>query len=364
MKRLKYIIAIVAISIVGATSCKKEETIKMERVDIVDAVFASGQIISEYEYQVTSKAEGYLTGFNISEGTPVEKGNLLFSISKVTQDAQLKNSEASYADAKRKTLPNSPEQVKLQLQIEQAKFQLESDKKNLARYENLLEVKAVSQADYDRIKLQYENSKRNLSIQQKGLEDLIKNLELSLLNANTQLITQQESSADYEIRSELNGEVLQLLKEPGELVRRGEVMALLGGGEKIIKLFIAEEDINQVELGQLIYISLNTSKDELYEASISKIYPSFDQLEQSFIIEAKFKTLPEKLYHNTQVQGNILIAERTTAFAIPTAYLIGGDSVKTSEGNKKVMLGLQNKKWTEILGGISESTQLYKPDLE
>ncbi|MEO1054494.1 MAG: HlyD family efflux transporter periplasmic adaptor subunit [Bacteroidota bacterium] len=343
--------------------CHQTETTQPVQSDIIDAVFASGHIVSDQEYKVTANTEGYLIHSFVEEGVAVKADMPLFQISNNVQSEQVSNARVVYEDALQKLKKNAPEQVQLRLQIEQAKSQMELDKKNFERYEKLLASNAVSQVDFDKAKLQYENAVRNVDLQEKALEDLINNLELSAKNAESQLIIQKENNADYFLSSSIAGEVLQVLKKPGELVRRGEVVAVIGGGEKRAKLYISEEDIREIALNQTVVVDLNTEIGKTYEAEVAKIFPSFDEVEQSFIVEATFKSEPAVLYHNTQLQANIVIGQRENAWVIPTQFLSPGDSVQLESGTRQyVQVGLRNDQWVEILGGVKPADVLQKPE--
>ena len=158
--------------------------------------------------------------------------------------------------------------------------------------------------------------------------------------------------------------MLRTNKKSGELVRRGETVAIIGGGQKIAKLLIAEEDIKQIQLNQFVLFNLNTDKDALYEGLVTKIYPSFDDLEQSFIIEARFKESTDKLYHNTQLQANIIIGQKENTWVIPADYLIPGDSVQLSNGDvQSVQVGVRYDRWAEVLNGVGADDVIQKPKI-
>ena len=175
---------------------------------------------------------------------------------------------------------------------------------------------------------------------------------------------QKENTSDYFLSSFIDGRVLEVYKNQGDLVRRGETIARIGGGKPLIKLFVGEEDIDKIKMGQLTTISLNTQKDDLLEARISKIYPAFDELQQSFICEAAFVEAPE-LYVNTQLQANIIIAQKENALVIPSNYLLQGDSILYKDGEKAaVKVGIRTSDWVEIISGLDQSRlikQMKKP---
>ena len=361
MKKIHFTLLAVLVLL---SACTSTESTQPQKVDIVDAVFASGYIIYEYEYQVTAKAEGYLANSSVEEGSLVEAQMPLFQLLDAVQGEQLSNARLNYKDALERLEAKSPDRVRQELQVEQAKAQLELDYKQYQRYEKLIATEAVSKADYERVKLQYENAKSNLALQEASLKDLINGLEIGAKNAESQVIIQKETSTDYLLASKINGEVLNIFKEPGELVKRGEVVATIGGGQRLARLFISEEDIALIALDQKLVLNLNTDKERSYPGRIVRIYPSFDTNEQSFVVEAAFEELPAVLYHNTQLQSNIIIGQKENALVIPPEYLDKESSqVKLKNGEwRPVEVGLRNERWVEVLEGLDEQAVLVKPE--
>lgn len=347
--------------VIGLTACHDAETTQPIQADIVDAVFASGYVICDHEYQVTANTEGYLRNSFVEEGMRVSAGMSLFQLSGDVQSEQLSNARVNYEDALRKLDINAPERIQQELQVEQARLQMDLDEKNYERYRRLRTTEAVSQVDFEKMENQYESSRRNVEIQEKALTDLINRLEINAKNAESELVIQKENHQDYFLASSIDGEVLQVQKQPGELVRRGEVVAKIGGGTKLAKLFVSEEDINEVAIGQVVILNLNTDPDNFFEGIISKIYPSFDEVEQSFTVEASFKEEPATLYHNTQLQANIIINQRDGTLVIPRDFLSAGDSVTTKGGVLRyVRVGIRNEQWVEVLEGVDQSDVLLK----
>lgn len=344
------------------SSCSQLETTQPQKKEIINAVFASGHVIAEEEYQVTANTEGYLAKRFVDEGVSVKAGMPLVQLSNDVQAENLSSAEINYQDALRKLNANSPERAQLELQVSQAKAQLALDKKNHERHEKLYAKQAVSQLEYEKTKYQYESALNNVEIKEKALADFILALEVNAKNAKSQLMIQKSTNEDYFLASTIDGVVLKVFKQPGELVRRGEVVALIGGGPKLARLFVAEEDIEAIALGQQVFINLNTQKEINFEGSITKIYPSFDEIEQSFVVEASFKNAPDKIYHNTQLQANILIDQVKDALVIPSDYLSEGDSVYVEgTGRKYVEVGIRNDLWIQVKSGLDETYTLLKP---
>jgi multidrug resistance efflux pump len=202
-----------------------------------------------------------------------------------------------------------------------------------------------------------------LQVLEKSLEDLMNSLQLNLENAESQLEIQKEYYGDYFIKSAKKGRVLNIYKEQGELAKRGEYLAKIGSGKTIAKLFIAEEDINHIKVDQKTKIALNTDKDKAVDAVVSKVYPSFDVAEQSFILEADFLEEDNTILANTQLQANIIIAQKETALVIPAEYLAKNNKVTLSDNSVvTVEVGIRSSKWVEIISGIDETSTLKKLD--
>ncbi|MEL6538185.1 MAG: HlyD family efflux transporter periplasmic adaptor subunit [Bacteroidota bacterium] len=356
IRHSQYITLSLGLALAG---CSPTVTTTPEEKDILEAVFASGNTIQDHEYHVTAKAEGYLEASLVKEGDEVHIGEPMFRIAGEVQTQQLAQAQAQYDDAQAQLAPTSPQTQQFRLQIEQARIQLAADEKNHLRYQELIKTQAVSQLDFERVALQYEGSKANLALLEQSLAELETGLALQLKNAETQLAIQQENQTDYLLNAALNGQVLRVSKKEGELVHRGESIAQLGGGATLIRLFVAEEDINRVVEGQKVLVSLNTHPDETYEAKVSKVYPAFDAQEQSFLVEAEFISRPDRVLAGTQLQANIITGQKAQALVIPTEFLINGNQVMLANQEiRPIQIGISNNSWTEVLGGLEVDEEL------
>jgi len=350
---------LLAISLVG---CARQESTHPTRKVIVEAVFSSGNIITENQYVVTSQADGYLSKSFFNEGDSVKAGQILFRIENEAQPDQLVNAEANYQYAVSNAGNNSPVLQPLLAQRNQVKNKLTTDSLNFSRYQKLVQTGAVSQVDYEKIKVSYENSKQDLVSINNQISDTRKKLQLEVSKNKANLAGQKNTSSFYEIRAEVDGVIFQVQKKQGELVKRGEPVAEIGSGKYMAKLFVVEEDINKLKSGQEVYIELNTEKNKTYQAILSKIYPYFDNKEQSFVAEATFDESIGNLKSGTQLQANIKTNSKANALVIPVEYLLPGDFVMVKKNEKvKVTVGIRTSEWVEILSGADESTSILLP---
>jgi multidrug efflux pump subunit AcrA (membrane-fusion protein) len=358
-KLIVYSALLIAISFTG---CKHRESTNPAKKNIVEAVFASGSIITKNQYILTSQADGYLIKSFFNEGDSVKAGQILFRIENEAQAEQLVNAEANYQYAVSNVSNNSPVLEPLMAQRNQVKNKLVIDSLNYIRYQKIVHSGAVSQVDYEKAKVTYENSRQDLVSINNQISDTRKKLQLEVSKNKANLAAQQNTSSFYEIRADVDGVIFQIQKKEGELVKRGEPVAEIGSGKYIAKIFVVEEDINKIKPGQDVYIELNTEKNRSYKANLSKIYPYFDNNEQSFIAEAMFDEYIGNLKSGTQLQANIRINEKSDALVIPAEYLIPGDFILDKKnGQVKVTVGIRNSDWVEILSGANDSTTILLP---
>jgi len=343
-------------------SCNNEEKASANRKDIIDTVFASGYVEYSDEYWATANVEGFIIKSSVKEGDKIELNQSLFELSSNVQSIQANNAQINYQDAISKASPNSPQITQTKNQIEQAKIVLKLDKKNYDRNAKLIKTQAISQIDFDKAKLQYQTSQFTLNNLEKSLIDLQNNLHLFVKNAKNQLAIEQNNFGDFNIKSMVDGYVLEISKNNGELVKKGEMIARIGGGNLVTKLYVAEEDINKIELEQIVQMTLNTEKNKTYAAKVSEIYPAFDIEEQSFVIEVTFTDKTPQLRSGTQVQANIIVDEHKNTLIIPKKYLLKRDKLLTSNNEEiKVSVGIRNTEWVQILEGIDENTEIILP---
>jgi macrolide-specific efflux system membrane fusion protein len=353
---------LVAISLLS--SCKSKETTTPTRKNIEEAVFASGHIAQENQYTVSASADGILTRIPVSEGDMITNNTKVAVIKSDVQNNQVADAQAVYNNAVTNASANASILQQIQTKINQAKTQLSLDKTNYKRYKDLLAKKSVSQLDFEKAELQFKASQNRLQELQESYKATKSDLKLNEQRSLMQVNTQKAILDDYKLNSSISGRVINVFKKQGELIRRGEAVAEIGSGAFIIKLFVAEDDIKKITNNQTVLVHLNTHPNETFTAKISKIYPSFNTIEQSYIVEAQFNQVPAKLFSGAQLQANIETGSSKNVLVIPTNYLIKDNYVVLENNEERaVKIGRKNSDWTEVISGLSEEDRIVKPKL-
>lgn len=346
------------------SSCNKRETTTPTRKHIVNAVFASGFIEQENQYTVSASADGILTTIPVSEGDLVTQNTTVAIIKSDVQNNQVTDAQVVYNNAAANASAEASILQQIQTKINQANSQLLLDKVNYERYKDLRGQNSVSQLEFEKAELQYKASQNKLLELQNSYKATESDLKLNEKRSLVQVNTQKAILDDYKLNSSISGKVINVFKKQGELIRRGEAVAEIGSGEFIIKLFVGEDDINKVNNNQTVSVHLNTYPNKTFKAKISKIYPSFNSTEQSYVVEAQFNQVPNKIFSGSQLQANIESGKSNDVLVIPTAYIIRANYVLLENGEEKsIKTGKKNSDWTEVISGLSEEDIIVKPKI-
>lgn len=347
--------------IVIASGCgEKVQEVHPEEKILTSAVYASGTLVPEQEYKVVASVDGYMSAALVKEGDTVHKGQPLFRISSEVRQAQQSGAQAIVE----KTLPtvgnNAPMIQELEGRISVSGIKKEQDSLQYVRYKKLYEENAVSKSNYEKYYLQYQSSLKeyqNLK-QQLQQQKLASNIQLQ--QARNQLSVAAAQSDVGVLKSFVDGIVYDIYKEEGDLINPNQPVALVGAGKMIAKLSIDENDLDKVFEGQKVLITMDAFPDKVFNASIQKIYPVLNKVEQSFKADAVLQdAIPQGIY-GLNLEANILVAEKKKVMAIPKTALLKGDSVLVKKDGKEQMIkiqkGLEDDDWVEIKGGLDKSS--------
>lgn len=364
MKTKEYYISAYMLVIITATlaACSKNrQTVKPVYKPLIEAVYASGNLVPENEYKVFAQADGYMLRKMVEEGDTVNAGQTLFELESNKQDIRAQNALEQYRIARSNTLKNSPVLQELEAAMASAKARWQNDSINYIRYKNLLENKATTRIEYDRATLNYQTSKNDFLSIKNRYEKTKTQLQAELQNAEAQYKLNAEQHADHIIKSRIKGMVYEIYKEEGEMVRPNEPVALLGDPSQVyLKLSVDELDINKIKMGQEVLVKIDTYKNRMFKAKVSKIYPMLNAREQSFRVDAVFIEEPPRLYSGLTAEANIVIQQKDKALTIPKTYLIGEDSVQVEQNGEikqvKIQKGAENLEYVEVLSGLDTNS--------
>lgn len=346
---------------------KKELTIAPALKDLTEAVYASGNIYPEEEYQVYANADGLLYNSFVEAGDEVRKNQPLFRIESDMQNIRHQTAEEVYRHAVENYAGNSPILSEAKAQVKSARVKLENDSVNYVRFKNLWDQNATTKVDYDRATMTYSLSKNEYEARKNNLERIKKQLYLDLQNAEGQLKLTGKDAQNTFLKAMFDGIVYDIFKEPGEAVRRNEPIALLGNPEKIyLKLAVDELDVAKIKPGQEVLVKVDLFRDTVFTAKVTRVHKKMNQQDQSFRIDATFTGPKPPSFYGLNVEANIIILKKKNVLIIPKSLLAGKDSVYilTDHGQEKVKIvkGIEDFDFVEILKGLDTNSRIIKSD--
>lgn len=345
------------------TSCgDKQEYIAPTIQDITESVYAAGVIKSDNQYQAFATVSGIVSEVFVDEGSQVEIGSPLLFIANDAQELMTENAQllANYNGLymNRGKLNEAKKLVIL------TRSQLQNDSSLLERKRRLWDQNIGTKATLDQQELLYKNSKYKYEAAIESSKELTKQLNYLSQQANNNLSISNTINNDYLVKSKIKGKVYQMNLVKGEMVTPQKLVAILGDDDKfLLEMEVDEYDIVSIKLGMPVLVVLNSYKDSVYTAVVSKINPIMNIQSKTFTIEAEFVEPPGVLFPNISFEANVVVHTKKNAMLIPRNYLLNDTTVLDKEGNKLlVKTGLKDYQRVEIVSGIDVDTELILPE--
>ena len=203
----------------------------------------------------------------------------------------------------------------------------------------------------------------NLQTSQKQLSQLKSQLIFDQNKNNILLQIGQKAQNDYDIKSAFTGQLFDVLVKEGTLISPQIPLAIIGEKDAfLLELEVDENDMARVKLNQSVLLTLDSYKNQVFDAKVSKIFPIMNEQSRTFKVEAHFLKKPPNLYPNLSAEANIIILTKKKAITIPKIYLLKGDSILVNKTEKrKVKIGLSDYQKVEIIEGLNTNEIIYKP---
>jgi multidrug efflux pump subunit AcrA (membrane-fusion protein) len=153
------------------------------------------------------------------------------------------------------------------------------------------------------------------------------------------------------------------LKTIGEIVSPQTPIAVIGNYQDfVLELQVDENDILRVQNGQKVILTLDSYKNQSFEAKVTKISEIMNERSKTFVVEAKFTKAPPKLFPNITFEANILLSKKENALLIPRNFLKQDSIVTLASGEERVVkVGLKDFQKAEILSGLKATDEIVKP---
>lgn len=356
---MKYFLLLFVISIYSCN--KKQKTIQPEIKSITESVYASGMIKSQNQYKVFSTVSGIVNQVFVEENDVVRSGQALFSIANEAQELLEKNAQLNATF--NAVNGNQGKLDEAQEMLNVAKQKMKSEELMYDRQKNLWSQEIGSKVELEQRALVLENAKANFQSALQRYNDLKRLLKFSEQQSQNNLKISTKNSKDLTVKSSIDGRIYQINIAKGELITPQTPLAIIGDDHKfILEMQVDEYDIISIKTGMSVSVVLNSYKDAVFTAKVTKINPIMNSQSKTFTVEAEFINQPPLLFPSISFEANILLKSKANALLIPRSYLANDSTVLLSSGEKrKVKTGLKDLEKVEIIQGLDKNDKLILP---
>jgi HlyD family secretion protein len=283
----------------GAAMKKRLAIIGIIAVVAVAALLLSGRFWKEPDQGVIKLAGNVEvtevdSGFKISgrvvelltdEGYRVEKGAKIAVLDNAELENIVAQSRASLGEASArleelKTGSRPQEIAQASANMKAAEAELVKAKKDYERADRLFRSEAISASQLDAAKSAFDSraeqvkaSREQLSLVREGpRREIIRAAEDRVIQARAALRVTEDRRGDTVLYAPVSGVVLKKNVERGEVVQPGTPVFTIGDlDDPWVKVYIKEDNLALVRLGQRATVSVDSYRGKVYEGNISYI---------------------------------------------------------------------------------------------
>src|SRR5215472_3101156 len=353
-----------------------EKLAKVERMDVIRSVVATGKIQPVTQVEIKSKASGIIEKLPVNVGDIVHKGQVICELDQNDLLPALKQQQAALhvAEASLKSARADYERYKVDAEGRDVPFL----KRDMERAQKMFSNKLIAQNTRD-------DAEKNYQIALQKQESAVANLgsaAAAITKAQAALEQQQAALAQAEenlrnatIVSPIDGVVLSRDSEVGTavssiLVLGSSATLIMTVGdlnEVYVKGKVDESDVGKVYLGQPARITVESFKDQKFTGHVTKISPLGVEKDNVITFEVRVSISNEKHILKAQMTANaeIVLEEHKQVLAIPEGAVVYNKDKSTAvqqpdptneKGMRKVAIatGISNGAKTEVVKGLSE----------
>lgn len=352
---------LVLLIMLSLASCGKSEEIHPINQDIKELVFASGALEWDDSYNLMAQTDGILQNANFEVGDLVAKGKSLGVLDNEINKINAKVAQEQIVISNENITSTAPALMQLEQNIQFAESKYLQDSKQAERYDRLYQQQIGSKVEFENAQLAAKNSLTNLNSLKKQYQVILQQAKQQQIANRGQLennLVQQNYNTIIVTES---GTIIKKLKNNGDYVKKGEIIATIANQSKVEGVLnIDENSIGKVKIGQIVYVKLNTNKNNLLVGKVSEIFSAFDQQTQSFICKIIFNKPIENSIYGTQLEANILVGEKKDALLIPRSYVGFGNKVNVKGKDQAIIIkpGIISTEYIEVLEGITKDDVL------
>jgi len=369
MRKKIYWAILLAITLAGlgyylGTAATVVETATVGQGGILHTVVDTGYVQSAQKMDIYATQGGRVISIPVKVGQNIEKGQIIMvlqnrdlSMSSNQVQIQLSQTRAAAAAAEA-----AIEEGRLTLADSQAKFK---------RAQELYNAGAISQVEYDETRSQLEIDQASFAAQEKSLQAAREQVS----NYQTLLASSNQKEDELQVRSPINGTLMQLPVQPEQVISYGTLLARIAQANDLeIKVDLLSDDLGEIQVGQKAQITAPVLGDKVLNGEVIQIYPQAEEKQSALgVIQRRVPTIIKlddkgNLKPGYETRVSIITASSDHVLLVPREAVIS-----SANGEKKVMVvvngrvvfrivktGLVDSKNVEITEGLSLGDMVIK----
>jgi len=265
-------------------SGKLVHTAKVEEKSMGEKVYASGSIELQEKQEVVARDTRILKQVYVKTGGQVKAGQLLAVFDCITEERMLADARASLAseEARYNSLidPSAEDLAIGKAEFEEAKTAYDNKKKDCQRKEALYTAGAISAQEMEIGRQELMAQEAAFLKAQKNYDILCNGpraaehqaAEASLSKAQTAVQAAEEEISHYIIKADIDGVVLNLENQPGDMIKAGDKFITIGQPQRMqVKVGVSEADATRVKPGQKVIIEAAALPGKKFSGKVTEV---------------------------------------------------------------------------------------------
>ncbi len=223
------------------------ELLQVTVEEIPETYSTTGTLIADDRVEIASRLMGFIRELRVREGSTVKKGDLLLTIDPTEIEARLSEARARLA---------------------QAQARVNEIEVDFRRYKRLYEQKLIPASRFQKAELALQVAREELRVAQANL----RRVEVQLQYA--------------EIRSPVDGVVVEKRKQTGDIATPGAAILVIENPDNIVlKTFIREDHVSHVQVGDRLVVTVDAARLKTI-GTVTQVVPAGDPATHSYLVKA------------------------------------------------------------------------------
>jgi HlyD family secretion protein len=325
------------------------KTVGMLKTNIVKKTVATGAVVPRKEVNIKPQVSGIIEKLFVIAGDKVKKGDMIARI---------------------RIIPNMINLANAENRLNRAKLAYENAKIDLDRNQKLFESKMIAYADFQVVKLNFNNAKEELEAAENNIQLIKEGVSKSSGKATNTIV-----------RSTIDGMVLDVpLKEGSSVIEsntfnEGTTIATIADmGEMIFEGKVDESEVGKIKPGMDLILTVGAIDADKFNATLEYISPKGIKENGAiqFLIKARVD-LKSDLFLRAGYSANadIVLARKDSVYSLPESVLqfdkeqvfVEVETAPQTFEKRNLKTGLSDGINIEIIEGISSSDKVKDPNV-